>query len=210
MDRHGRQNDSGVPWPVPGLVFGISLCAIDVSLRRETLASWSHHELRQYVLSSVGCVLFWVGTGAAFSWFSRAPRLLRWTGVPVLVAAAALLVAAPYWVWLNLGRFPNQEMVIFLANQLSFVGRMSTSYWSVREVFVLVLSVTSISTLAVLSMKARRPEREKWRRRTASTGHASSNFSTHCDLIALSTPAHSMRHWSPIPTSPTSGPTLKQ
>jgi Sulfatase len=123
---------------------------VDVISRHETLLAFDATERQQYAFSAFASLFFWNGVGA---WFSRAPRLMQ----IALGLVCVTLVSIPYLVWLNLGRFPNHPMALFLANEAAFASRMVGSYFKFRELGCLFLVSAALVALAVVARRSPMP-----------------------------------------------------
>jgi hypothetical protein len=78
-----------------GVVFGLLVLGGDLWLRLDVLPQYHPRERNQYLLSMVGCLLFWTSMGQAWAAVSRLERPWRWLSRPALGLFCLLLLALP-------------------------------------------------------------------------------------------------------------------
>jgi glucan phosphoethanolaminetransferase (alkaline phosphatase superfamily) len=153
-----------------GLLFGLAVVLVDVALRHETLSSFSLPEKRQYALSIVGCLFFWSAIGSLLHFTHQLARttrdsktlaLMHMTAIAFICFVAAAMLAVPYLVWLNLGRFPSEEMAIFLSNERGFVSRLAENYFGLREVICIFSSLFALFIFALVTRRRSKKQTQK-------------------------------------------------
>ena len=119
------------------LIWVVCLTAFDLFLRHRSILSWDRSDQRQYLICLAGSVLFW---WAAFRLMGNLARRgpVGWLFFAVLGVALTLSVWTAFAVFFHYGTFPNQDMVVFLANAPGMVFDVMPHIASIRDSLMLI------------------------------------------------------------------------